>query len=722
VNTDGQIFFDRSSTSAAFLAGACRVHFDNLDPGAFSLGHEDANEVAPCNIADRASQPVVPDHSSNAQVFHRDDSMIAHESKRNFVVMISSLFTNTSVDTLKLYDSFSAVLSTTLFPADSPGSFAQNRKRRFQESGIRDVDTGIRGEKRFQSDINPSRGIGAWFNRSVAEIAREDSKPLPSLFFYRYRFDNALDLAMLVYSNFPDVLNTKLAINELDAVSVRWKFDRTESPASFESWVTWFFSGFYTTKETLERFIEPPHRCLSAGEIQSFKIRINVSFILIPRGLFRIFDRTFFLLPGFFSLAEAGIVQAAMRLQHNAKLTGLVSVDVESEFVGAAHCLLPPLVFNISTNRCFTDMTHGTCVVTPAPQCWKPRTQRSKFSSQLTGCSSFETIYDFSNTQPRISLDKQMNVIRHNLKGMNHHLELFGNFSEQLDKPCFNISNQYASSIFWTPDEVVFERVDCSCVFAVPFHGLEVYLRRLVSQGKGGRAFLCRLKATVPCPRADGSTPSGMSTTNSYAVWAQNSAPVGTLTNAYGVYLGSQRGQTLSYGIYQNDSDDSNYFAGDVSVGATTPDGDENFYVEGKVAINAGVTGINTALRCYPARTIVDIDLVCRGVRVETGDTVTTGYGIWIDEPTWDGGGTINNIYGLRIDAQKKNAAASATAYGIYQSGTDDINHFNGTIRLKNCTTTVMNAISPTQAGMLVFNTTANKVYVYDGTSWVALH
>jgi hypothetical protein len=36
-------------------------------------------------------------------------------------------------------------------------------------------------------------------------------------------------------------------------------------------------------------------------------------------------------------------------------------------------------------------------------------------------------------------------------------------------------------------------------------------------------------------------------------------------------------------------------------------------------------------------------------------------------------------------------------------------------------TTTERNAVTATE-GMLIFNTTTNKVEVYNGTSWVALH
>ncbi|MCB0378335.1 MAG: hypothetical protein KDD33_07570, partial [Bdellovibrionales bacterium] len=59
--------------------------------------------------------------------------------------------------------------------------------------------------------------------------------------------------------------------------------------------------------------------------------------------------------------------------------------------------------------------------------------------------------------------------------------------------------------------------------------------------------------------------------TNSYAGYFKvvNQAP-GTLTNGYGVYVGDGQA-TNSFGIYQEGSDDVNYFQGSVGIGTTGP-------------------------------------------------------------------------------------------------------------------------------------------------------
>jgi hypothetical protein len=46
---------------------------------------------------------------------------------------------------------------------------------------------------------------------------------------------------------------------------------------------------------------------------------------------------------------------------------------------------------------------------------------------------------------------------------------------------------------------------------------------------------------------------------------------IGTVTNAYGLYLDAQGGGTLSYGVYQAGASDDNYFAGQVGIGTAFP-------------------------------------------------------------------------------------------------------------------------------------------------------
>jgi hypothetical protein len=75
--------------------------------------------------------------------------------------------------------------------------------------------------------------------------------------------------------------------------------------------------------------------------------------------------------------------------------------------------------------------------------------------------------------------------------------------------------------------------------------------------------------------------------TNAYGITTgiRNTTSTGSITNGYGIYIASSTGNiTTRYGLYQDGPGDTNYFAGRVGVGTTTPGYD--LTVNGTLAAN----------------------------------------------------------------------------------------------------------------------------------------
>jgi hypothetical protein len=484
VNTNGQRFLDRCSTAAAFLAGACWIDSDNLDTGTFSLAFEDANEAAPGSITDRASQPVIPDHPSDVQAFHRDDSEAAHKIERYFVVVIAPLFTNAEVDTSQLSDSLFPVFPATPFSTDRSGSATQRRERRLQVSRIFNMFTVVCCQERFEADVNATRWFGALFDFNISKVAGKDGIPLSSVFLERDSLDASFNLSMLLYANCSYMLNAEFFIDELDAVTIGRELDGVEPATSFEPRVSGFFTSFDAPKKILEGFVETAHRGLGTGEVEPFEVGIDVALFLVPGRLLGVLDRARFLLPSIFSLPQADVIQTPMRLDHSLQFSKLVSIRKDSEFVGTTHCLLSLLFFDISLDSVFADTTNGTCIVATTPERRQPGAQRGKLPSKFSRSPSFEAINNLGDTESGIGLDEKVNVVWHNLESVDYNLELISDFVEQCDESCFDVVDQNGSAILWTPDKVIFERENRTSVFAVPAHSNEVCMRQVLSQEK----------------------------------------------------------------------------------------------------------------------------------------------------------------------------------------------------------------------------------------------
>jgi len=191
--------------------------------------------------------------------------------------------------------------------------------------------------------------------------------------------------------------------------------------------------------------------------------------------------------------------------------------------------------------------------------------------------------------------------------------------------------------------------------------------------------------------------------TNAYGLKARVQDGLGTVTNGYGVYIEDVQAAT-DYGIYQVGTDDDNYFAGNVSIGTTTPlakltvDGNASFIhttattgnsiamiLWGNDQHTAGtksyVYGLySLGLNGASATTTDAIGVYAiGGLENSATGTVTNAYGL--KAKAQDGLGTVTNGYGVYIEDVQ-----ATTGYGLYQAGANDDNYFAGKVGIGTAT------------------------------------
>jgi hypothetical protein len=79
---------------------------------------------------------------------------------------------------------------------------------------------------------------------------------------------------------------------------------------------------------------------------------------------------------------------------------------------------------------------------------------------KISGGLTFNLLYQFVDAVLGIDLDQKMNVVGHDFQLDNLRLSLFCDLSNQTFETVFDGTDQYLSSVLWTPNNMVFARVD----------------------------------------------------------------------------------------------------------------------------------------------------------------------------------------------------------------------------------------------------------------------
>src|SRR5262249_22720323 len=90
-------------------------------------------------------------------------------------------------------------------------------------------------------------------------------------------------------------------------------------------------------EEAGERLVEPPHRRLGGREVQPGEEGVGCPLSLEPRGLFLVLDRPLLGFVDRLPLAEASVVQPAMRFEGDPQLPKLIAVGVKPIFECPTH-------------------------------------------------------------------------------------------------------------------------------------------------------------------------------------------------------------------------------------------------------------------------------------------------------------------------------------------------------------------------------------------------
>jgi len=159
-----------------------------------------------------------------------------------------------------------------------------------------------------------------------------------------------------------------------------------------------------------------------------------------------------------------------MRLQHDRKLSLLISVGPKAKLVCVKHRLFALLAFDVFADRGFADMPHTPGIITSRPQRGKPTAKPRKFLAQHSTGLTFKTIGSLGNRKGRVTFNKEVHVIRHDFQGVNRQREVVCGILEKHFQTISDRTFKDGPTVFRTPNKVKFERENRRSILCVTGH------------------------------------------------------------------------------------------------------------------------------------------------------------------------------------------------------------------------------------------------------------
>jgi len=449
------------STPTAQLARVPGIYFHKLGTCLFAFVPNLLQPLPPGSVRNRSSQPVVLKHVPNLQALHRYQPVPIGYGLAQLVSEVSSLVPNPYMNPLKSAFCLVTMFTSLALAGQASASTSEFRHGFFEKSRVSDMFSIRSGEEGFQTHIDPNGWFGVLGHNHVSEIAAKDCIPLVCFSENSDGFDGSLDLSMLFDPDQSDVLDIEFRgfVFEFDPISVEWVLDAVEPILAFESGIS-FSSGslLAPVEEGYESFVESTHRSLSRTEVKGGEPVVMVAFCFEPRGQGDGVDTKSVVFPSEAAGCQALVIEVAVGVEHDQQITDLYLGGIEPEPVRASH-LLSLLVLYVHFDNTLRGMATSPDIVRATPESGESAPEHRKFNPKLVTCEALELSGNVVRGKSWRSGHEYVNMIRHDLNGLNSDTE-FGGFLFKENRESFgNTTNKDFASVFWTPNEVVVDVV-----------------------------------------------------------------------------------------------------------------------------------------------------------------------------------------------------------------------------------------------------------------------
>jgi len=482
MNTYRQRFTNYLATAGAFLACVLWVNQCHSAASFFRFAAQDSDKATPACITDTACQPAVLDHPFDVQVFRSDVAVPIDQITSDLVVHVPAGVSHLGVQGRHTLLCFLPSGTTSLCPRELAAPSSQFLQVRFERSATSKMLAVTGRDKLFKANVN-SYAFRAGSCLGFLNLNCKADVPLSV-------FPNDLALLELSFgylsvpsnSDSSDVLKAKLSVDDFAPTTVARHriIERVESVRAFESRATILSASLQVGEESLASLLKLPKRLLGRSKIEFCIPRIVFSLNLEPSRLLAIRPGRSGSFPTQITAVESSVIEPAVRLKARRKLTPLAGVGEESELERLDQ-LLTRLIFNVFANGSLANVAYRPGVVAASPESRYSAPERRELPPEKSGRATLKRIHDACWRCSGISLNKQMNVIRHYLPCMNCPVVFRSNFIEYFVESASDVVNQNRSSILRAPNQVVLQAEDCGSIFSVSVAHASILYRSQLS-------------------------------------------------------------------------------------------------------------------------------------------------------------------------------------------------------------------------------------------------
>ena len=392
------------------------------------------------------------------QLFNHNQPEHCNQRPGHLMREIRSLIAYVSVSALQLSNGFLSVITAPPATGDLALRPAQRGLGLFVTSRIFDLGSVRERGKGCQSNVKASlvsrrlQGLGLAFNA-------EDGVPLSGLALDHYGFDIAFDWPMQLQLNLSHALNMQFPVFQQSAsIAVTGEGNAVVSAGSPKAGITSFLTSLDASEESFESLINTAQYILTAREVSERQIAVGANLFQLI-GLIVVVDRSVTNAVRFTALLKRGIVETASFNQLAVKRHDLSVTGIKPVFKILLQ-LSTLLICDVLLDRRLRDVAHRADVITSTPKRRKSGFEPRKFFTQNAGSEAFELRRNVRRSQRRIRLNEDVNVIRHDLKRMYRRAKFSGFFFQQFFQSLSHVAAENRLAVFWTPNQVVFERED----------------------------------------------------------------------------------------------------------------------------------------------------------------------------------------------------------------------------------------------------------------------